>query len=527
LFAGYLRATVHRREVEFAFARRIFQAAATLCPEIEMSAEPQQLEGALGAFERALASSTAPDRAKAWLSLVAVDGRFPEEGSVGRVARVLRMGGAKGVRGELTLRFAQSVKQGRATLGELDVRRNAVVIDVTHTAITTDLHTGIQRVVRETVARWIDHDRPMGLIRFDLHPPAPRALSSEESERFKSWRKYVGAVPAASQRVTSRWTANTVVPWQCDLFVPELAAESPRVAAYRGLGTASVVRSLSMVGYDVIPIAAAETVAENMTELFGGYLSVVKHADRVSAISRATRDSFRAFATMAAAEGLPAPLIAAHELPAEAPQLDERTIDRVRLQLGIGGGPLVLVVGSHEPRKNHLTVLEAAERLWSLNDRAFQLVFVGWSGWLGEDFDELVDELVASGRPLIVRKRCSEEELWASYRLARFTVFPSLIEGYGLPIAESLASGTPVITSNYGSMAEIGEKGGCLLVDPRSVDELERAMSLLLEDDDALSKLRDEALSVDTGTWERYANDLWSFFTGTGGEEQLELQSAP
>jgi glycosyltransferase involved in cell wall biosynthesis len=282
-----------------------------------------------------------------------------------------------------------------------------------------------------------------------------------------------------------------------------------------------------MVGYDVIPIAAAETVGKHMTAEFGGYLSVVKHADRVSAISRATRDSFRAFATMAAAEGLPAPLIAAHELPAEAPQLDERTIDRVRLQLGIGGGPLVLVVGSHEPRKNHLTVLEAAERLWSLNDRAFQLVFVGWSGWLGEDFDELVDELVASGRPLIVRKRCSEEELWASYRLARFTVFPSLIEGYGLPIAESLASGTPVITSNYGSMAEIGEKGGCLLVDPRSVDELERAMSLLLEDDDALSKLRDEALSVDTGTWERYANDLWSFFTGTGGEEQLELQSAP
>jgi glycosyltransferase involved in cell wall biosynthesis len=185
------------------------------------------------------------------------------------------------------------------------------------------------------------------------------------------------------------------------------------------------------------------------------------------------------------------------------------------------------VVGSHEPRKNHLTVLEAAERLWSQNERAFELVFLGWSGWLGEDFDELVDELMSTGRPLIVRKRSSEDELWASYRLARFTVFPSLLEGYGLPIAESLASGTPVITSNYGSMAEVAEKGGCLLVDPRSVDELERAMSLLLDDDDALSKLRDEALSVDTGTWERYANDLWNFFTEARGEEQLgSVQSA-
>jgi glycosyltransferase involved in cell wall biosynthesis len=437
------------------------------------------------------------------------------------------MGSAKDLRDELTLRFAQSVKQGRATVGELDVRRNGVIVDVTHTATTTDLHTGIQRVVRETVARWIDHDRPMGLIRFDLQPPAARALSSEDSERFKSWRKYVNPVPAAPLRVASRWTANTVVPWQCDLFVPEFPAESPRVAAYRGLGTASVVRSLSMVGYDVIPIAAAETVGEHMTAHFGGYLSVVKQANRVAAISRTTRDSFRAFATMAAAEGLPAPLIEAHELPTEAPQLDERTIEAVRSQLGVGGGPLVLVVGSHEPRKNHLTVLEAAERLWSQNERAFELVFLGWSGWLGEDFDELVDELMSTGRPLIVRKRSSEDELWASYRLARFTVFPSLLEGYGLPIAESLASGTPVITSNYGSMAEVAEKGGCLLVDPRSVDELARAMSLLLDDDDALSKLREEALSVDTGTWERYANDLWNFFTEARGEEQLgSVQSA-
>jgi glycosyltransferase involved in cell wall biosynthesis len=498
------------------------QAATTLCPEIAMSSETLRVDGALAVLERALTLSTAPDRAKAWLSLVAVDGCFPDEKSVGRAARLLRMGGARGLRDELALRFAQSVKQGWATVGALDVRANGVIVDVTHTAITTDLHTGIQRVVRETVASWIDHDRPMGLIRFDLQPPAARALSSDELERFKGWRKYVGPAPGSTQRVTSRWRANTVVPWQCDLFVPELAAESQRVEAYRALATASVIRSLSMVGYDVIPIAAAETVGHHMTAHFGGYLSVVKHADRVSAISRTTRDSFRAFATMAAAEGLPAPLIAAHELPTEAPELDERTIDAVRSQVGVGARPLVLVVGSHEPRKNHLTILEAAERLWSQNESAFELVFLGWSGWLGEDFDEVVDELMSSGRPLIVRKRCPEDELWAHYRLARFTVFPSLLEGYGLPIAESLASGTPVITSNYGSMAEAAEKGGCLLVDPRSVDELERAMSLLLDDDDALSKLRDEALSVDTGTWERYANDLWSFFTEAGGEDLFQ-----
>jgi glycosyltransferase involved in cell wall biosynthesis len=112
-----------------------------------------------------------------------------------------------------------------------------------------------------------------------------------------------------------------------------------------------------------------------------------------------------------------------------------------------------------------------------------------------------------------VHKRCTGEELWAAYRLARFSVFPSLLEGYGLPIAESLASGTPVITSNHGSMAEVAEKGGCVLIDPRNIDDLERAMALLLDDDETLSKLRDEALAADTGTWERYATELWEFFT--------------
>ena len=113
-----------------------------------------------------------------------------------------------------------------------------------------------------------------------------------------------------------------------------------------------------------------------------------------------------------------------------------------------------------------ISLLEAAERLWGRNQEAFELLFVGWSGWLGEEFDDLVNKLISNGRPIIVRKRCSEEELWGAYRLARFSVFPSLLEGYGLPIAESLLSGTPVITSNFGSMAEVAEKGGCLLVDP-------------------------------------------------------------
>ncbi len=98
--------------------------------------------------------------------------------------------------------------------------------------------------------------------------------------------------------------------------------------------------------------------------------------------------------------------------------------------------------------------------------------------------------------------------------MARFSVFPSLLEGFGLPVAESLASGTPVITSRYGSMAEIARGGGALLVDPRDVDDLERQMRRLLTDDELLERLRDEARSRDFGTWDQYAHDVWSFLVG-------------
>ena len=142
-----------------------------------------------------------------------------------------------------------------------------------------------------------------------------------------------------------------------------------------------------------------------------------------------------------------------------------RRFGGLREGLELGSVPMVLIVGSHEPRKNHVAVLLAAERLWR-EGSAFHLVFVGSTGWRSERFDGLVGRLVAAGRSVQVLRRVSEETLWAAYRAARFTVFPSLAEGFGLPVAESLASGTPVVTSNFGSMAEIGQAGGALLVDP-------------------------------------------------------------
>jgi len=113
----------------------------------------------------------------------------------------------------------------------------------------------------------------------------------------------------------------------------------------------------------------------------------------------------------------------------------------------------------------------------------------------------------------------SDCELWGAYRSARFTVFPSLHEGYGLPVAESLAAGTPAITSDFGSMLEIAVDGGALTVDPRNLDDLTDAMRTLLTDDEALTALATEATARPARDWDEYAAASWTLLTEHTGAE--------
>jgi glycosyltransferase involved in cell wall biosynthesis len=170
--------------------------------------------------------------------------------------------------------------------------------------------------------------------------------------------------------------------------------------------------------------------------------------------------------------------------------------------------PTVLVVGSSEPRKNHLAVLYAAEVLWRRGHR-FGLTFIGGRAWGSDRFARRAAELANAGRPIDIATGVSDAQLWAAYRVSRFTVFPSLAEGFGLPAAESLACGTPTITSDFGSMKEIGRDGGALLVDPRDDEQIVDAMERLLTDDALLDRLRCEARRRPVRTWDMYAAETW------------------
>jgi len=127
---------------------------------------------------------------------------------------------------------------------------------------------------------------------------------------------------------------------------------------------------------------------------------------------------------------------------------------------------------------------------------------------------ERIGRLERAGRPVESAGTLPDRLLWAAYRLARCTLSPSLNEGLGLPLSESLSAGTPAITSDFGSMREIAEGGGALLVNPREDDELTAALERMLTDDLLVSRLRDEARARSPWTWSDYAEQLWELFHG-------------
>jgi glycosyltransferase involved in cell wall biosynthesis len=385
---------------------------------------------------------------------------------------------------------------------EMDVVADSVVIDVDFSA-QHNLHTGIQRVVRETVPRWCrEHD--ITLVAWTDAGGAMRRLTEDESDRVLHW----GTRNPPDDSTRSEHEERIVVPWRTSVLLPENPSpdQCPALAAM----AVHSGNTISLIGYDFIPVISPELIQTQLPDRFTRYLQAVKHAHRVVAISGSATREFRGFGEMLAAQGLRGPEVLECVLPVEVPAGDPEP-QHVP--------PLVVCIGSFEPRKNQVAVLHAAELLWR-EGLDFQLQFIGASGYATE-FDRTVERLRSAGRPVRRRSGVGDSELWRTMRSARFTVFVSLHEGFGLPVAESLACGTPCLTSDYGSTREVADGGGAIVVDPVDDAAIAVQMRRLLTDDDLVADLRAAAARRPRRTWDDYAGDLWtSMVTATPGERQ-------
>jgi glycosyltransferase involved in cell wall biosynthesis len=143
--------------------------------------------------------------------------------------------------------------------------------------------------------------------------------------------------------------------------------------------------------------------------------------------------------------------------------------------------PFFLFVGTLEPRKNLPRLLAAYEKLLAMTDgQAPDLVLAGPGGWSMGPLLERLSRPALQGR-VTRRGWLPDVELRRLYATALALVFPSLDEGFGLPVLEAMACGLPVLTSGCGALAEVAGPDA-ILVDPRDVDDLARGMQRLAGD---------------------------------------------
>jgi glycosyltransferase involved in cell wall biosynthesis len=192
------------------------------------------------------------------------------------------------------------------------------------------------------------------------------------------------------------------------------------------------------------------------------------------------------------------------------PVRDVSRLTQTRERYGVSGR-YFLYVGTLQPRKNLARVVDAFARLASdaalaptLSD--VQLVLAGKRGWLYDDLFALVTRLGLASR-VVFPGYIEEADLPALLSGALALVFPSLYEGFGIPVLEAGACGVPVITSNTSSLPEVAGDAA-LLVDPHDVDAIADAMARIATDAELRAELnRRGQENVKRFSWEKCARE--------------------
>jgi len=190
----------------------------------------------------------------------------------------------------------------------------------------------------------------------------------------------------------------------------------------------------------------------------------------------------------------PARVVAVHEAadPRYRPVADATV--PTRFAEAIGTGPFVLFVGSVEPRKNLITLVHAWAQLVAQGNVPGKLVIAGGSGWKNSDVFQAIERLGIAHR-VHCTGFVTDEELLALYNTAACFTYPTVYEGFGLPVIEAMACGTPVVTTRVSSIPEVGGDAVVYVEDPRDTGALAAAIGRVLADPALRADLRRRGLA--------------------------------
>ncbi|MGB9366395.1 MAG: glycosyltransferase family 1 protein [Xanthobacteraceae bacterium] len=268
--------------------------------------------------------------------------------------------------------------------------------------------------------------------------------------------------------------------------------------------------------YDIIPVLLPHLIVPELSSVLAKYFSeLVWLADCTICISETTRRDWMRYCHQRRPDAGPAYVF---PLGSDLPTVENTA--QVDLPETLRDKRFALFVSTIEARKNHRMLYEAWDRCIRskmIDPERDRLVFVGRHGWGVNDLMRELSANPATRDTLIVLNHVPDVLLRLLYQRCSFVVFPSLYEGYGLPLAEALAYGKPCISSSEGSLAEIG--GDLILrIDPKDTtswaDSIAHHMRSPQELDKMAARIRAEYRPV---TWEQAAVRFFGTIKSVGG----------
>ncbi len=233
--------------------------------------------------------------------------------------------------------------------------------------------------------------------------------------------------------------------WHADFF-----PVAERLKA-QGVGLVSVI-------YDLIPCTHPQFCDAGLVKVFDRWFDwIAEKADGFICISTTIRDEVRAEIVRRRGEEVAQGLWFEHFYLGSELDLvrDTSALDRKLTNMFDEGDPVYLMVSTIEPRKNHAYLLDAFERLWAEGSRA-RLCIIGRIGWKCDALIERIQNHPQLNQRLFMFNKLNDRGLEYAYAHARALVFPSFVEGFGLPLVEAMQRRLPVMASDIPVFREVG-----------------------------------------------------------------------
>ena len=364
-------------------------------------------------------------------------------------------------------------------------------------------NTGIQRCVRVIARALMELGVPLRPVVWSADQRNFVQASSDALQHLARWN---GPAPHDWQSVQSPGSGQVESSHPTDrwLLIVELIS-GPHLPDTESLRRAAQQRGwkVAWVFHDAIPIRLAHLYGARATTTAARhrlYMRGLAEFQLVLANSATTAEHLCSFLQQ---EGLPyqhvRPLPLALEFPGCPPGSPPRSVPS-------GASTRLLCVGSLEPRKNHRTLLKAIAALSASGRFPAELVLVGWAN------DRRVVDLVQRAQRLGLAVQwepdADDQRLSDLYQWCDVTVYPSLEEGFGLPVAESLWKRRPCVCSGEGALGELARGGGCLTVNTTRWQDLAQALDQLLHDPALQQRLHAQLQHRVLRPWRQYAQEL-------------------